>query len=1036
MDFQRDLWTRFESEGIPIYVRGDRPNWFVPTSAGDRVLTEWPASAVNGDLPVRRFLERLPGEPALAYTGREQVLRLQHLREIWFHLTNRCNQACSHCLFGSSPQDRAELEAQRVKDIAAQAAALGCRVFAFTGGEPLVYPDFPEIVDYLWQFDQSHVLVLTNGTLLKNFADHLARWPQERFHLQVSLDGMEENHDRMRGKGAFAAVKENLAWLKTQARTCTLSMCVTAANYKDLPEMVDLAGEVGAANLHLIWYFVRGRGKADQFVPPEAIFPQVVEAARRAEGLGIGLDNLDTLKSQVLAPPGTVYDGAGGGWESLAVGPDGRVYPSPALVGVEALATDLTPDLETAWKESAVLTELRRATAVALASPLRFFLGGGDPDHSYLRRGTFVGDDPYIPLYEKLALWLIAREAATEPDRNSPGLRLRMGEILESCGPHGAVALTHSNCLLTAATLDSRHAVREFYQEAAQTTKEDILNPVCYPEEFISHIPEAARLRSYGCGSPVLEAGLQPGETVLDLGCGTGVECFIAARLVGPAGRVIGVDMLPAMLGRASRGAVGVSANLGYDNLEFKLGYLEDLPFPDQSVDAILSNCVINLSNHKRRTFREAFRVLRPGGRLVVADVVTPTEPDPAIRNDDSLKGECIAGAHTEKDLFALLEETGFSAGRLLKRFPYRTVKGHAFFSLTFEAVKPKTDEEVLVMYRGPLAALVTRGGEFLPVGEVRRIRRSDLPDPTADLLMLDEAGRAVNVPQESWSCCPQPAIQEDGAQGCCPDPDPAQLLLPPSSPDWFPAPAAGRHTSGCLVCGAPLVYLEDENPAQCHYCRATLPANAVCEGGHFVCDACHTTEALAVIEHVCRTTRETDLIALLDEIRRHPAIPRHGPEHHLVVPAIILAAYRNQGGKVTPEMFRTALARGQDVSGGSCAFWGVCGAATGVGIAFSVLLKANPVKPTERRQVLEAVQAVLGELSAWEAARCCQRDCWLALRTAAELSRTLLPIPLTTAAPLVCRQSGERPDCLQSECPLWDSRAAIVSASKGLRTG
>ena len=1025
MNFQRELWTRYESEGIPIYVRGDRPNWFVPTSTGDRILNDWPGSTVNGDLQVRRFLERLPTEPPLPYPGRAQVLSLQHLQELWFHLTNRCNQACRHCLFASSPTDGAELETRRVRDIAVQAADLGCRVFALTGGEPLLYPDFPEIVDFLLQFDQTHVVVLTNGTLLQNFAAHLDRWPQNRFHLQVSLDGLEQNHDHLRGTGAFATLRENLAWLKSQGRTCTLSMCVTAANVTDLPALANLAGELGVVNLHLIWYFVRGRGESNQFVPPEAIAPQVVEAARRAEAVGISLDNLDILKSQVLAPPGTIHDGAGSGWESLAVGPDGCVYPSPALVGVKALATDLIPDLETAWKESPVLQELRQATAASITSPLRFFLGGGDPDHSYLYGGTFVGNDPYIPLYEKLALWLIAREAAKEPDRNLPGLRLRMGEILESCGPHGAVALTHSNCLLTAATSNKRSAVREFYQHAAQTTKEDILNPVCYPEEFIAHIPEAARLRSYGCGSPVLEAGLQPGETVLDLGCGTGVECFIAARLVGSAGQVIGVDMLPAMLGRASQGAVGVSANLGYDNLDFKLGHLEDLPLPNESIDAILSNCVINLSSHKRRTFREAFRVLKPGGRLVVADVVTPTEPDPAIRNDDTLRGECIAGALTEKDLFGLLEETGFSACRILKRFPYRMVQGHVFFSLTYEALKPKTDQEVLVMYRGPLAAMVTRRGDLLPVGEARRVSRGALPEQTADLLFLDEAGQAVNVSQGTWSCCPQPTNQGNDSSACCPAPDPADPVVAAHSPDLSPVTELRRHDPGCMVCGALLGYREIESPAQCHYCQATLPANALCEQGHFVCDACHTADGLAVIEHLCRTTRETDLIALLDEIRRHPAIPCHGPEHHVLVPAIILTAYRSLGGEVTPEMFHSAWARGKSVSGGACAFWGVCGAATGVGIAFSVLLKANPVKPKERRQVLATVQAVLGELSSQEAARCCQRDCYLALRQAAQLSRSLLPIPLKAEAPLACRQIGEHHDCLQSDCPLGKSQAS-----------
>jgi MoaA/NifB/PqqE/SkfB family radical SAM enzyme/ubiquinone/menaquinone biosynthesis C-methylase UbiE len=1021
MKFQRELWTRFEADGLPIYVRGDRPQWFVPNTSGDRVLQDWPSARVIGDLQARRFIERLPEEPPLLYPGRDQVLKLQHLRELWFHLTNRCNQACRHCLFASSPSDAAELESQRVRDIASEAFALGCRVFALTGGEPMFYADFAPVVDFLLQFDQTHVMVLTNGLFLKDFAAELDRWPGSRFHLQISLDGLEQNHDRLRGPGAFAALMENLRWLKAQGRTCTLSMCVTQANYTDLPALIDLAGEMGAANFHLIWYFIRGRGTREQFVLPEDIVPQVMEASRRAAAQGISLDNLDILKSQIFAPPGTIYDGAGSGWESLAVGPDGRLYPSPALVGVKDLATNLAPDLRTAWQESLVLQDLRRVTAASLTSPLRFFLGGGDPDHSYLHGGTLVGDDPYIPLYEKLALWLIAQEAAQEPDCETPGLRLRMGEILESCGPHGAVALTHSNCLLTAVTPDSRAAVREFYQDAAQTTKEDILNPVCYPEEFISHIPEEARLRSYGCGSPVLEARLAPGETVLDLGCGTGVECFIASRLVGPAGQVVGVDMLPVMLGRASRGAVGVADHLGYDNLTFKLGFLEDLPLPKASVDVILSNCVINLSSHKRCTFREALRVLKPGGRLVVSDVFTPSEPDPAIKNDDTLRGECIAGALTEKHLFALLEETGFSAMRVLKRFPYRVVQGHPFFSLTFEAVKPESTEDVMVMYRGPLAALVTSHGDLLPVGEMRRINHADLPGQTADFLIFNDAGQVVNVAQDSWSCCaPAANTAAEAAACCCPSPNPsnpASATPPPLAPVTTAPP---RHHSGCLVCGAPLNYKETETLARCHYCQAELPANAVCEQGHFVCDACHTSDGLAVIEHVCQTTAETDLIALLDEIRRHPAIPRHGPEHHVLVPAVILTAYRNLGGAVTPETFRTAISRGRSIPGGACGFLGVCGAAAGVGIAFSLLLKATPMKPIERGQVQGAVQAVLGELTPLEAARCCQRESWLALRKAAELSRELLAIPLQAAAPLICRQGGDRPDCLQSRCPLW----------------
>jgi ubiquinone/menaquinone biosynthesis C-methylase UbiE len=128
-----------------------------------------------------------------------------------------------------------------------------------------------------------------------------------------------------------------------------------------------------------------------------------------------------------------------------------------------------------------------------------------------------------------------------------------------------------------------------------------------------------------------LEAGLSPGEQVLDLGSGLGIECFIAAPLVGARGRVYGVDMLEAMLSRARAGAAEVAANLGFDNLEFKNGYLESLPLAPQSVDVVLSNCVINLSAHKRRTFAEIFRV-GPRRPLIIADVVCDTERRPLLK--------------------------------------------------------------------------------------------------------------------------------------------------------------------------------------------------------------------------------------------------------------------------------------------------------------------------------------------------------------------------------------------------------------------
>jgi SAM-dependent methyltransferase len=378
------------------------------------------------------------------------------------------------------------------------------------------------------------------------------------------------------------------------------------------------------------------------------------------------------------------------------------------------------------------------------------------------------------------------------PAPEKPGLLLKMGEVLETCGSQGGVALTHHNCLLAAAQPHSIDTVKAFYQDAAVSEKTDIVNPIGYPEKFISHIPPARRFRGYGCGSPVLEAGLSPGERVLDLGSGLGIECFIAAPLVGPRGRVYGVDMLESMLSKSQAGAAEVAANLGYANLEFKSGYLEALPLEPESIDLVLSNCVINLSVHKRRTFAEIHRVLRPGGRLVIADVVCDTEPPAAIKNDDVLRGECLAGALTQKDLFGLLHESGFTAVCALKRFPYRQVQGHQFYSLTYRAVKPGAARPVQVIYPGPLAGLVTEQGDLLPAGISRSLELADLPADTGNLFLLDPQGAVTNQNWEAPACCP-------GDAGCCspspPDSQPPPALSccpPPEVPIIAPPPDAG----------------------------------------------------------------------------------------------------------------------------------------------------------------------------------------------------------------------------------------------------
>jgi ubiquinone/menaquinone biosynthesis C-methylase UbiE len=159
-----------------------------------------------------------------------------------------------------------------------------------------------------------------------------------------------------------------------------------------------------------------------------------------------------------------------------------------------------------------------------------------------------------------------------------------------------------------------------------------------------------------GCGSPVTAADLKEGETVLDLGSGAGMDVFLSANTVGVSGKVIGVDMTDAMVKKAT----SIARREGYTNVEFCLGEIEKLPFDDNYVDVVISNCVINLSTDKAKVFREAFRVLKPGGRLVVSDIVSDGELPREIRNNLDLWAGCVAGALEQQEYLDLIKTAGF----------------------------------------------------------------------------------------------------------------------------------------------------------------------------------------------------------------------------------------------------------------------------------------------------------------------------------------------------------------------------------------
>ncbi len=240
--------------------------------------------------------------------------------------------------------------------------------------------------------------------------------------------------------------------------------------------------------------------------------------------------------------------------------------------------------------------------------------------------------------------------------------------------------------------IDVENAVRGRYAEGAQARVPDLCCPTDYDAKYLAAIPAEVLERDYGCGDP--SKHLREGETVLDLGSGTGKICFIAAQVVGSTGTVIGVDMTAEMLEVARRNAPVVADRLGFANVVFREGLIQDLkPVVDsESIDVVVSNCVLNLVDtaSRRQLFSELHRVLRAGGRAVISDIVSDREVPLEMQQDAELWSGCISGAFTEPGFLDAFKAAGFHSVRVLERQaePWRTVDGIDFRSVTLEAFK------------------------------------------------------------------------------------------------------------------------------------------------------------------------------------------------------------------------------------------------------------------------------------------------------------------------------------------------------------
>lgn len=360
------------------------------------------------------------------------------------------------------------------------------------------------------------------------------------------------------------------------------------------------------------------------------------------------------------------------------------------------------------------------------------------------------------------------------------------------------VKVTHLSVL----PISEEDAVYKRYAGAAQAVEAALCCPVEYSHEFLKVIPAEVLERDYGCGDPT--PYVRPGETVLDLGSGGGKLCFIAAQLVGEKGRVIGVDCNDSMMQLAKSAAPIVAQRLGYANVEFRYGLIQDLQLdlerladslaqhpvdgtqgylklrhleeelrreqpliPDESVDCVLSNCVLNLVRirDRKELFSEIFRVLKAGGRVAVSDIVSDKSVPEHMRSNPELWSGCISGAFREDEFLDAFEKAGFHGMHIAKREsrPWRTVEGIEFRSVTVVAYKGmpenSNDSNQALLYRGPFKVVEDDQGHLYrrgePVAVSNKVFRMLQQSPYEDQFIAISSGLPIaDVQAGKTACC------------------------------------------------------------------------------------------------------------------------------------------------------------------------------------------------------------------------------------------------------------------------------------------
>lgn len=681
------------------------------------------------------FISEKPFERA-EYKGRDKAIAPDKLDELWIYTTLACNLRCKHCLVSAGVKLKEELSTEEVKKLVDDAVDLGVNRFYVTGGEPFIKDDIFEVIEYITRTKDRELILLTNATLFDDKKiKKLDKLKGPKLILQVSLEGPNaEINDKLRGEGSFDKAVDGIKRLVKTGIVPIISTAISKYNEDNIKETSEFLSTLGIKDHHILWMHTKGRGASnidELYVPTEKVTQIMKEQRKVFEEQDVIVDNEESLKARIRYKRGRKNDLCNNCFEKICVNSDGHVYPCGSLNGDPAFDSGSIRErsLKDIWMDSDVMRCGRGNTVLDKEGCkdcyLKYFCGGGCTSHSYYAsevdagKGNIKAQDPYCSTYKTLyedIMWDMATEGVP-PEKNdgyvTPHVYNAMDSKLPSFLANAVksiddsieVGCYHCSCVLSVDVEDEENVcrpeikgdvarkVKKKYGEAAIKPELNFYCPTGYNPKDLKHIPNKVLDVSYGCGNPAAIAELTENETVLDLGSGGGIDCFIAAKRVGKNGKVIGVDMTNDMLDTARENAKAVAENLGYDVVEFRKGDLGSLPAEDNTVDLVISNCVINLTEDKADVFKEVLRILKPGGRFVISDIIADKPVPGYMRRDKELWGACLSGALTDKRFVEVAVDAGFPDVILTQNYLYKKVEYINFYSVTLKGEKPQSQE-------------------------------------------------------------------------------------------------------------------------------------------------------------------------------------------------------------------------------------------------------------------------------------------------------------------------------------------------------